>query len=131
MRLTVSASGLQRIFHRSRTPSPSLTTNDHSTNHDIVQNTSLINPREVDRLPRSGSGLFLSLPDTEDHNPQPSLSGPESNYLMGHLPTYEVSERGQVESEVYGIWVDMGRGIVVSCPSVPLRALGSVHQRAR
>ena len=33
---------------------------------------------------------------------------------MGHLPTYEVSERGQVDSEVYGIWVDMGRGIVVS-----------------
>lgn len=89
------------------------------TNHGDIQNTSLINSREVDRLPRSGSGLFLSLPDSDGHNPQPSLPGPKADYLMGHLPTYEVSERGQVDSEVYGIWVDMGRGIVVSCPFSP------------
>lgn len=35
---------------------------------------------------------------------------------MGPPPDYTNSERGEVESEVYGIWVDMGRGIVVSFP---------------
>lgn len=32
---------------------------------------------------------------------------------MGTQPTFE-TERGEVDEEVYGIWVDRGRGIVVS-----------------
>jgi hypothetical protein len=75
------------------------------------QNTSLITPREVDHLPRSGLGLALSISDP--HNPQPYLPGDISNYLLGTNPTYE-TKRGEVEEDVYGIWVDRGRGIVVS-----------------
>jgi hypothetical protein len=32
---------------------------------------------------------------------------------MGTQPTFE-TERGEVDEEVYGIWVDRGRGVVVS-----------------
>jgi hypothetical protein len=78
------------------------------------QNTSLINRREVDSLPRSGAGLALSISDP--HNPQPKLSDPISEYLYGTQPTYETSKRGEVKEQVYGIWVDRGRGIVVSLP---------------
>lgn len=73
---------------------------------------SMINPYEVDHLPRAGAGLFLSV--GEMHNPQPSLPDPNSHYLMGRAPSYDRSERGEVDAEVYGIWVDRGRGIVVS-----------------
>lgn len=33
---------------------------------------------------------------------------------MGPPPSYERTERGEVTSKVYGIWVDRGRGVVVS-----------------
>jgi hypothetical protein len=41
------------------------------------------------------------------------LPGDASNYLLGTQPTF-VTERGEVDEEVYGIWVDRGRGVVVS-----------------
>jgi hypothetical protein len=75
------------------------------------ENTSLFNARELDRLPKSGQRLALSIPDP--HDPQPELKGNESDYLLGTQPTH-VTERGEVDEEVYGIWVDRGRGIVVS-----------------
>lgn len=86
-----------------------------------VQNVSLINPREVDHLPRSGAGLFLSIPHA--HNPQPSLTDPNANYLNGPPPSFEKTRRGEVNSKVYGIWVDRGRGIVVSLAFLLLKAL--------
>jgi len=75
------------------------------------QNTSLFNAQDLGHLPKSGQRLALSLPDP--HNPQPYLSGNDSNYLLGTQPTFK-TERGEVDEAVYGIWVDRGRGIVVS-----------------
>jgi hypothetical protein len=74
------------------------------------QNTSLFTAQDLGHLPKSGQRLALSLPDP--HDPQPTLPGNASNYLMGTQPTF-VTERGEVDEEVYGIWVDRGRGVVV------------------
>ena len=75
------------------------------------QNTSLFNAQDLGHLPKSGQRLALSLPDP--HNPQPTLPGNDSNYLLGTQPTFKTA-RGEVDEAVYGIWVDRGRGIVVS-----------------
>jgi hypothetical protein len=80
-----------------------------------MKNKSLITPQKVDHLPQSGSRLALSISDP--HNPQPYLQGNVSNYLLGTQPTFE-SKRGEVEENVYGIWVDRGRGIVVCRPTI-------------
>ncbi|WWC90751.1 uncharacterized protein L201_005688 [Kwoniella dendrophila CBS 6074] len=86
---------------------------------------SLLNRSQIDQLPSSGSGLFLSI--KEPHNPQPFLDE-ESAYLFGpygrdnitqnaqrkrqHSRGNNQNERGQVEEEVYGFGVDQGNGIV-------------------
>lgn len=75
------------------------------------QNTSLFNAQDLGHLPKSGQRLALSLPDP--HNPQPTLPGNDSNYLLGTQPTFKTA-RGEVDEAVYGIWVDRGRGTVVS-----------------
>jgi hypothetical protein len=74
------------------------------------QNTSLFTAQGLGHLPKSGKRLTLSIPDP--HDPQPTLLGNNSNYLMGTQPTFE-TERGEVDEEVYGIWVDRGRAVVV------------------
>ena len=79
------------------------------------QNTSLFTAQGLGHLPKSGKRLTLSIPDP--HDPQPTLPGNNSDYLMGTQPTF-VTERGEVDEEVYGIWVDRGRGVVVrTCTS--------------
>jgi hypothetical protein len=75
------------------------------------KNTSLFTAQGLGHLPKSGKRLTLSIPDP--HDPQPTLPGNNSDYLMGTQPTFE-TERGEVDEEVYGIWVDRGRGVVVS-----------------
>lgn len=84
------------------------------------QNKSLITPYKVDHLPQAGFRLALSISDP--HNPQPYLQGDASDYLLGTQPTFN-SKRGEVEENVYGIWVERGRGIVVSLisPSHPMQ----------
>ena len=77
------------------------------------ENTSMFNAQDLGHLPRAGQRLTLSIPDP--HNPQPTLPGNESDYLMGTQPTFN-TERGEVDEEIYGIWVDRGRGIVVCTP---------------
>jgi hypothetical protein len=79
------------------------------------KNTSLFTAQGLGHLPKSGKRLTLSIPDP--HDPQPTLLGNASNYLMGTQPTF-ATERGEVDEEVYGIWVDRGRGVVVrTCAS--------------
>jgi hypothetical protein len=51
------------------------------------------------------------------------LESDASDFLRGTPPTFESSRRGQVEEDVYGIWVDRGRGIVVSSLGLPLSNL--------
>lgn len=63
-------------------------------------------------------GLGQSLSLDEPHNGQP-LVGPDSEFLYGPAGLDGAMEigpdgRGRVHDEVYGFWVDMGRGVVVS-----------------
>ncbi len=74
----------------------------------------------LDRLPHKGRNQHLSV--TPPHNPQPLVDGPESYFLYGPagMPggmEYGDDGRGRVHDDVYGFWVDNGRGVVVSCPS--------------
>lgn len=74
-----------------------------------------LTPAQLDSLPRSGAGLYLSL--AEAHNPQPFLDE-ESEYLYGpagqeqQVMQLGEDDRGRVEEPVYAFWVDQGRGIV-------------------
>ena len=84
----------------------------HSLLQADEENNSLFNARELGHLPRSGQRIALSIPDP--HDPQPNLpANNKSSYLFGTQPTY-VTKRGEMDEEVYGIWVDKGKGIVVS-----------------
>lgn len=71
----------------------------------------------LNTLPRKGKHQHLSV--TPPHNPQPLVDGPESYFLYGPsgMPDgmeYGHDGRGRVHDEVYGFWVDNGRGVVVS-----------------
>lgn len=83
----------------------------------MVQNKTLLTPSLLDHFPSQGQGIYLSIP--ESHNPQPLLLDGSASYLHGPsgLPggmKRREDGRGIVEEEIYGFWVDMGDGIVVS-----------------
>ncbi|ORX38556.1 hypothetical protein BD324DRAFT_621352 [Kockovaella imperatae] len=68
----------------------------------------------LDSLPRRGQDYFLSIP--EPHNPQPFIE-PSAEYLLGPAGQDGGMEdggdgRGRVKEDIYGFWVDQGRGVV-------------------
>ncbi|GMK59779.1 hypothetical protein CspeluHIS016_0803850 [Cutaneotrichosporon spelunceum] len=76
---------------------------------------SLFTASRLNELPRKGKNQHLSV--TPPHNPQPLVDGPESYFLYGPagMPDgmeYGDDGRGRVHDEVYGFWVDNGRGVV-------------------
>ena len=87
----------------------------------ISQDESVLTPSSLDRLPRRGADLFLSV--HENHNPQPFLDHAAS-YLFGPAGQdggmeHGTDGRGKVREDIYGFWVDLGRGVVVSCKLRP------------
>lgn len=65
------------------------------------------------------SGVNQSLSVDEDHNGQPLMPNKAAEFLYGPSGQDGALEigpdgRGRVHDEVYGFWVDQGRGVVVS-----------------
>jgi hypothetical protein len=83
----------------------------------IPQDPAVLTNSTLHHLPAAGTDLFLSV--TEPHNPQPDLYDEESHYLYGPSGQQggmkrDASGRGVVDEDIYGFWVDRGRGVVVS-----------------
>lgn len=74
-------------------------------------------PEGLDQLPRRGKKQLLSV--DVPFNAQPLFPDPESSFMYGPAGQEGGMEpgpdgRGRVHDEVYGFWVDQGRGVVVS-----------------
>ncbi|RSH81992.1 Vacuolar protein sorting-associated protein 62 [Apiotrichum porosum] len=75
----------------------------------------LFTPSGLAHLPQNGTRQLLSL--DEEHNAQPHVPSKDSAFLYGPAGQeggMKLGEdgRGRVEEEVYGFWVDQGRGVV-------------------
>ncbi|BEI85667.1 hypothetical protein CcaverHIS002_0510680 [Cutaneotrichosporon cavernicola] len=78
-------------------------------------NNNVFTASRLNKLPHKGRHQYLSV--TQPHNPQPLVDGPESHFLYGPagMPggmEFGDDGRGRVHDEVYGFWVDNGRGVV-------------------
>ncbi|EIW67305.1 hypothetical protein TREMEDRAFT_33600, partial [Tremella mesenterica DSM 1558] len=78
------------------------------------KNHTILTPTHLDRFPRDGSGIFLSI--SEPHNPQPFLDD-RSEYLYGPSRQESFRKRDEdgrerISEPVYAFWVDQKRGVV-------------------
>lgn len=81
------------------------------------QEAGVLSPERLDELPKQGNKQLLAV--DVPANAQPNFPGKESGFMWGPAGQDGAMEigpdgRGRVYDEVYGFWVDMGRGVVVS-----------------